>query len=166
MKHALNTGIFIFTLAQLKVNVMFLCFFPFSLMMISNVPQFCSFTTLCFVSSVHQWDQSLRLEGTGPAPCEDWVINLQITGKFKYKVWNFLQTPHTYTFYRYFWMGWIVLGDFLFSFLRPIQVSKLRCLVPLQITEQLPPKFWKCWVSKSPVWTSQIIWESIVALKV
>lgn len=71
-----------FTLTQLKVNVMFLCFFPFSLMLISNGPKFCSLNNsygLCFVSSalVHQQDQSLRLEGTGKTPCEDWVINLQ-----------------------------------------------------------------------------------------
>lgn len=98
----------------------------------------------CFVSSVHQQEQSLRLEGTGPAPCEGWVINLQITGKFKCKMWNFLQTPHAYTFYGYFWMGWIVFGDFLclqVPFLGPIQVPKFRCLVPLQIIEWFPLNF-------------------------
>lgn len=48
-----------------------------------DLPQFCSLAQHsygpCFVSSspVHQQDQSLRLEGTGLTPCEDWVINLQ-----------------------------------------------------------------------------------------
>lgn len=80
--------------------------------------------------------------------------------KFKYKVWNFLQTPHISTFYRYFWMGLIFLGDFRYlqvPCLGPMQAPKVRCLVPLQIINDLPLNFCKCWVSKSPVWTSQII---------
>lgn len=83
-----------------------------------------------------------------------------IIGTFKSKVWNFLQSPHTSAFYRYFWMGWIVLGDSRYlqmPFLGSVQVSKVRCLVPLQIIQGLPLHFWTCWVSKSPVWTCQII---------
>lgn len=125
------------------MNVMFLCFFPFCLTMCSS---FVLYTTLlrslfCVICTRSPAGSEPKAGRFWANPMWGLSHKFAIIGKFKYKVWNFLQTPHIYTFYRYFWMGWIVLGDFIclqVPFLGSIQVPKLRCLVALQIIKQLP----------------------------
>lgn len=144
---------------------MFLCFFPFFPYVDFKWAQVLFFKQLLWsLFCVICTGSPTGSEPEAGRYWEDPVWGLShkfaIIGKFKHKVWNFLQTPHTYSFYRYFWMGWIVFGDFKclqVPFVGSTLVPNLRCLVPLQIIQHLPLNFWACWVSKSPGWTSQII---------